>query len=320
MVAERVGRPVRHTRTSPPSRSLPVGRAAMQSPGGNRGSEFDPDMEDEYDGYTGAARSPAGVPATPQREASGGQALGVGVGLGDNNVGMQVPDDSPTARDPGVRATLAADESPAPSSASVTSSRYVTRQDLQRVKRRLVKMSEHLRDSLTSAKTELWEAIDDEIQERKQEPPLFKKLLDDRTDAIAGAVRASLDGLRDEMLNLIEPITQLTEGWQKWGESIEAQLDDAKRKHDALEEKLFTVAGSAQEAAAHLSELHQRSQSEWSDWSLADTDEFQDLKARLEALEAGDPSVPAFGAESHADELLRNLHERLADIEAEGPR
>ena len=56
----------------------------MQSPGGNRGSEFDPDMEDEYDGYTGAARPPAGVPgqstamgtqevpATPQREASGG--------------------------------------------------------------------------------------------------------------------------------------------------------------------------------------------------------------------------------------------------------
>ena len=78
----------------------------MQSPGGNRGSEFDPDMEDEYDGYTGAARSPAGVPATPQREASGGQAVGVGVG--DNNDGMQALDDSPTARDPSVRATSVA--------------------------------------------------------------------------------------------------------------------------------------------------------------------------------------------------------------------
>ena len=211
MVAEWVGRPVRHTRTPPPSRSLPVGRAAMQSPGGNRGSEFDPDMEDEYDGYNGAARPQAGVPgqsttmgtrqepSTPQREASGGQALdSVGVGVGDNNDEMQALADSPTARDPSVRATSVANESPAPSSASVTSSRYVTRQDFQRVKRRLVRMSEHLRDSLMSTKTELWEAIDDEIQERKQEPPLFKKLLDDRTDAIAEAVRANLGGLRDD--------------------------------------------------------------------------------------------------------------------------
>ena len=183
----------------------------MQSPGGNRGSEFDPDMEDEYDGYNGAARPQAGVPgqsttmgtrqepSTPQREASGGQALdSVGVGVGDNNDEMQALADSPTARDPSVRATSVANESPAPSSASVTSSRYVTRQDFQRVKRRLVRMSEHLRDSLMSTKTELWEAIDDEIQERKQEPPLFKKLLDDRTDAIAEAVRANLGGLRDD--------------------------------------------------------------------------------------------------------------------------
>ena len=123
-------------------------------------------------------------------------------------------------------------------------------------------MSEHLRDSFKTTKTELWEAIDDEIQERKQETPLFKKPLDDRTDTIAGAVRAGLDGLRDEMLSLIEPIAQLTEGWQKWGESIDTQLVEVQRKHDALEEKLFTVAGSAQEAAAHLNELHQRSQSE----------------------------------------------------------
>ena len=73
-------------------------------------------------------------------------------------------------------------------------------------------MSEHLRDSLTNTKTELWEAIDDEIKERKQEPPLFKKLLDDRADTIAEAVRANPDGLRDELLNLIELIAQLPEG------------------------------------------------------------------------------------------------------------
>ena len=146
MVAERVGRPVLCTRTPPPSQSQPVGRAAMQSPGGNRGPEFDEEMEDECDGNIGAARSPAGVPATPQREASGGQAVGP-VGVGNIKYGVQVPNDSPTARDPSVRASVS-DESPAPSSASRSSSRYVSRQDFQRVKRRLVRMSEHLRDSL----------------------------------------------------------------------------------------------------------------------------------------------------------------------------
>ena len=73
-------------------------------------------------------------------------------------------------------------------------------------------MSEHLRDSLKSTKQDIWEAIDDEVKERKQESPLFQRLLDDRTETTAQAVRANLDGLRDEMLNLIEPIAQLTEG------------------------------------------------------------------------------------------------------------
>ena len=81
---------------------------------------------------------------------------------------------------------------------------------------------------------ELWEAIDDEVQERKQESPLFKKLLDDRTDMIAEAVRASIDGLRDEMLSLIEPVAQLTEGWQRWGENIEAQLTTISARTDTL--------------------------------------------------------------------------------------
>ena len=97
-------------------------------------------------------------------------------------------------------------------------------------------------------------------------------------------------------------------------------MEEAKRKHDALEATVFQVAGSAQEASVHPAELHQKSQSDWSDWSLADTDEYQDLKARIEALESGDPSVPVFGAEIPSEELLRNLVERVADLETEGPR
>ena len=129
---------------------------------------------------------PAAAPGTPQREATG---LGGGVGQYDQE--GQVPNDSPMTRDPSVR--VSADESPVLSSASdagSTMSRFVTRRDFQRVKRRLVAMSEHLRDSLTTTKHEIWEAIDDEVKERKQESPLFQRLLDDRTEIIAQAVRA----------------------------------------------------------------------------------------------------------------------------------
>ena len=228
-------------------------------------------------------------------------------------------------RDPSVRAS--ADESPAPSSASdsgSTLSGFVTRHDFQRVKRRLGKMNEHLRDPLQSTKHEFWESIDDEAKEREQESTLFKRLLDDRTDAIAQAVRANLDGLRDEMLSLIEPTAQLTEGWQKWEESIELKLEHVKQRTDPLEANLATVTDRAEESLEHvitnLAELQNKSQSDWSDWSLADTDEYQDLKARVEALEAGNPSVPDFGAEVHSEEFLRDLSERVADLESEGPR
>ena len=82
MVAERVGRPVRKSRLTRQPRQQPVGRAAMQSPGGNRGpyvGEFDEEVMDEYDGNTGAARTPAGESATPQRDTTSFEARG-GVG------------------------------------------------------------------------------------------------------------------------------------------------------------------------------------------------------------------------------------------------
>ena len=146
MVAERVGRPVRESRLTPQLQQQPVGRAAMQSPGGSRGPEFDEEVQDEYDGNTGAARPPAGQPATPQHEATTFESLG---GVGQYNNGGQVQKESPTDRGPSARTS--AEESPVLSSASdsgSTLSRFVTRSDFQRVKRRLVSMSEHLRDSL----------------------------------------------------------------------------------------------------------------------------------------------------------------------------
>ena len=285
MVAERVGRPVLSPRPTPPSRQQPVGRAAMQSPGGNRGPEFDEEAQDEYDGNTGAARPPAGQPATPQRDTTSFESLG---GVGQYNNGGQVPKESPTARGPSARTS--AEESPVLSSASdsgSTLSRFVTRSDFQRVKRRLVNMSEHLRDSLQTTTSELWEAIDDEVKERKQESPLFQRLLNARTEVISHAVRANLDGLRDEMLTLIAPIAQLTEGWQLWGESIESKLESLNSRTETLASNLAIVADRTQESLEHVStslaELHHKIQSDWSDWSLADTDEYQELKARIEA-------------------------------------
>ena len=52
-----------------------------------------------------------------------------------------------------------------------------TARDLPRGKRGLVRATEHLRDSLAGTKEQLWETIDDEVQERKQEALNFQKLL-----------------------------------------------------------------------------------------------------------------------------------------------
>ena len=96
---------------------------------------------------------PAAAPGTPQREAMTFEPLG---GVGQYNNGGQVQKESPMIRGPSARTS--ADESPVLSSASEsgsTPSRPVARSDLQRVKRRLVNMSEHLRDSLKTSKPEL---------------------------------------------------------------------------------------------------------------------------------------------------------------------
>ena len=121
-------------------------------------------------------------------------------------------------------------------------------------------------------------------------------------------------------MSLIEAIAKLAEGRQRWGGSVETQVETVTNKAGALEAIIPTVAGSAQEAMEHLAELQHKSQAGWSEWSLVDSEEYQGPKARVEALETGHPSVPEFGAETHSDELLRNIAERVADVESEGPR
>ena len=77
----------------------------------------------------------------------------------------------------------------------------------------------------------------------------------------------------------------------------------------------------------HLAELQHKSQSDWSDWSLLDSEEFQDLKARVETLEAGSSSAPGSGptlagelvdaATKPLQESYRRLEARMDELEAE---
>ena len=66
-----------------------------------------------------------------------------------------------------------------------------TARDLQRVKRGLVRATEHPRESLADTKERIWENIDDEVQERKQEALTFQKLLDDRIEMMSNVPRGS---------------------------------------------------------------------------------------------------------------------------------
>ena len=89
---------------------------------------------------------------------------------------------------------------PSPTSSSASESTPPpTAPDLQQVKRGLKRATEHLRESLADTKGQLWDKVDDEIQERQQEALTFQKLLDDRVEMLSPAFRAALDSLRAQL-------------------------------------------------------------------------------------------------------------------------
>ena len=79
-----------------------------------------------------------------------------------------------------------------------------------------------------------------------------------------------------------------------------------------------------------MAENVQQCPSDWSEWSLLDNEEFQDLKSRVEALEFGSPSAPSSSptlagelvdaATKPLQESYQRLEERVDELEAEGPR
>ena len=88
--------------------------------------------------------------------------------------------------------------SPTISSAS-DSAPPLTARDLQRVQRRLVRATEHLRDSLADIKEQLWAKVDDEVQERQQEALTFQKFLGDRIEMVSNAFRAAVGNHRADI-------------------------------------------------------------------------------------------------------------------------
>ena len=97
-----------------------------------------------------------------------------------------------------------------------------TARDLQRVKRKLISATEHLRESLADAKGELWEVVHDEIQERQKEAVSFQKLLDDRVEMVSTAFGAALDHLREDIESQMKVIADNTHvAMEKLAENVQ---------------------------------------------------------------------------------------------------
>ena len=136
--------------------------------------------------------------------------------------------DIASSRDPNVR-DLDVEGSPAILSSASESVSAPTRRELQRVKSRLVHMSEHLRESLKATKVELWQAI-----EEIGAASAFEKLMDERTDMLSEALRTGLDTIREEFFGLMEPLTFAN---AVRGEEMAAELVMLRRRSAELEQR-----------------------------------------------------------------------------------
>ena len=108
------------------------------------------------------------------------------------------------------------------------------------------------------------------------------------------------------------------------------------RRVDEPKEHITTVADIAQEA---LDNLRQNYGSDWSDWSLLDDSDFQEMKERVKQLERGSPMGPLSDLQDWVSQLqegspsgpssselnptrqmLEELYQRVGDLEEQGER
>ncbi|MDA8609374.1 hypothetical protein N9L19_00505 [bacterium] len=157
-----------------------------------------------------------------------------------------------------------------------------TRRDMNRIKSRLVRMAEHLRTTVSDNKVESNQALEQEVQTRREErvadlelqallAPALMRLLDERIGALGTGVRALVDKLRIDIADSIQEMQE-----------AQALLQDQMRE---MEANLLTMNESAQVAIDIATNRDNAPRSEWSDWSLVDDDAFQQLVARVEVLE-----------------------------------
>ena len=141
----------------------------------------------------------------------------------------------------------------------------------QQIKSRLVRATLNMQESidktqakLESTKVELWEAIEDEIQERKQEAPDLQQIMHQHIERLEHDLRVRLE-----------------KGIETLGDAVDARLIGIENKLEELEDRIITVADHAsrgvdtavKEVMEKMSGGQQKEPSDWSDWSLLDNEE-----------------------------------------------
>ena len=193
----------------------------------------------------------------------------------------------------------------------------------QQIKSRLVRATLNIQGSLEAAQAkldsnaaELWEAIEDEVQERKQEVPSLQGALDDKVEMITQMMQTLRIGVEESL--------------QALGGMVHDQFATLEERIMKMEEQLVSVADRAQrgidaavkETMEQLAASQNREPSDWSDWSLLDSEDFQELARRVEALESDWAWIPGEPGQYRLEglqELYKNLEERVADMEIGGP-
>ena len=183
--------------------------------------------------------------AVRQQEEEAGMAEGP---TSDGGQDAQDPaGDTPSAK----TVSSASDDGPTP-----------TRRDMNRIKSRLVRMAEHLRTTVSDNKVESNQALEQEVQTRRDErvadlepqallAPALMRLLDERIGALGTGVRALVDKLRIDTADSMQEVRE-----------AQALLQDQMRE---MEASLLTINESAQVAMDTAMTRESGPRSDWSD-------------------------------------------------------
>ena len=239
------------------------------------------------------AGTPAGSPGPAQPTSDGGYAARDGtpprrqVLVEPTSDGGSTAHDRPAASE-GLGSRLGQEEevqatrSPATISSESDTGSVPTRRDLSRVKRGLVRVSENLRAQLQQQHQQLQhnkEAIEtalsrethsrltdrtSDLELRALQSPVLLRLLDERAEAISVGVRAGLSDLREELMNIIQPVQDNQALFREQLHELEATIALVGESATLAIETIGAQDGAAPQCTSDESE-----------WSLLDQEEFQ---------------------------------------------